>query len=463
METDHDTPAAPPVFGFISNHPALIEFEGEGGKSKAIILGVNSAFLIVKIPKPAGGAKSVASGSPVVVKFERSGTIMGFRSRVLSYMQQPCHLLFLASPKEIEHINLRRQTRIECHIPVDVSVAGAAGAGQLLDLSAAGCRIAVFSRGGGDLSVLAPGAETRMHLDTGGPARQTFTGVVRNVRECGGLTVIGVMFHKDVPGNAAVVELVRDLDAARRAGAVIDEADIDYVRDVEQGGGGGQRQTAPYTEKSRLRPGMAVYCSFAGGSSLERTSILAVDGGDFLILDFERLMAQGNVPATAAGVRIVFTRESACFSFRSPVTKFVTSPRPMVFCNCPGKFDVFMLRKTPRLGCLIPAGIESNLFRGRGYLSDLSEGGCRLVSPFGQYEILSRLPGKYAVSVHFAVDGSRCETVRAVTRRFHDDGDAVILGLAFEDEREKLEAVRRAVARLQASFAVGSSEAGQAR
>jgi len=449
---------ASPVFGFISNHPALIEFEGEGDKCKAVILGANENFLIVKTAKPANHRKPIGIGGNIVVKLERNGVIIGFKAKILNYLRQPSHLLFVSCPKEIEQINLRNRARIECRIPVDVACQGGACGGQMLDISDSGCRIAIFPDERSGAWNLANGLEVGVRIATGCPSPHTFFGLVKSVKERADAVIIGVLFQPDRVENQGVAVLVEDLACARQISAAVDEEDIDYINDMELlESGDGRRSSAAYSGKARLEPGMNVYCHFTGDNTLEEARILGIDSHTFAILDYESLLCKKNIPKPSAGLRVIFTRDSAYYSFRTPITKFITKPRPMVFFNCPGKLDVFQVRKSPRIGCLIPAAIESNLLRGRAHLSDLSEGGCRLVTDFSKSEIISNIAKDYALAVSFPVNGSRCVTITAVTRRFFSDGSDIILGMSFRDSQEKMAAVKEAMVRLQAASSLGAA------
>ncbi|MDR4505721.1 MAG: flagellar brake protein [Candidatus Scalindua sp.] len=78
-------------------------------------------------------------GNGISVKYRHKGTIFGFSSRILGFITNPAHLIFIDYPTRFENFGLRSNKRISCHLPAQVKISGNLIEGSITDISKKGC------------------------------------------------------------------------------------------------------------------------------------------------------------------------------------------------------------------------------------------------------------------------------------------------------------------------------------
>jgi HD-GYP domain-containing protein (c-di-GMP phosphodiesterase class II) len=198
----------------------VLQFEDTAIRSKAVLVGMEiGRYLIVRVP----GLDLMQSllgkdnGPKVIVRYLLSGVAYGFRSKVLHYTLTPAKLLFLAYPRRVEKLNLRKNPRLEVDIPVQAEIRGEVYTGRILDISAEGCRVALAGQGpsiGSDFV----DEEVTLSMQLAAQGLENLPCKVRNVNTSSHELTLGMQF---TPLNEALenaLKLLLDLSARRREG-----------------------------------------------------------------------------------------------------------------------------------------------------------------------------------------------------------------------------------------------------
>lgn len=164
------------------------------------------AWLVCEWPTQLGHETDILKGTPCTVSYLHAGKLVGYRSDIRDLVSSPVPLIFIAFPKAVEEMHLRKHIRVSSCEPLllmrtdskpgtDASINAEHYAGGLLkDLSLGGCRIAVTRTP----SWLRPGATVRMEFELPGLGHVTnLTGMVKNADARDGTDVIGVEFLFD--------------------------------------------------------------------------------------------------------------------------------------------------------------------------------------------------------------------------------------------------------------------------
>lgn len=162
------------------------------------------AWLICEWPFHFGQAVPCETGTPCLVRAMVAGKLVAYQSEVRMTQMSPLPLLYLAFPKRIEEIHLRKEVRVASNEPLllvqgvqgDVRLALANGSapigGLLQDLSLSGCRI-VVQRQRTDVTL---GATIYLEFELIGIGHIThLAGSIKNIAERDGALSIGIEFR----------------------------------------------------------------------------------------------------------------------------------------------------------------------------------------------------------------------------------------------------------------------------
>ena len=120
-----------------------IEVVGFEGRYNCNLIGIKpDDYLIIEAP-PTNVSKQLQEGATVIVRYVYFGNIFGFKSKMLKFVSTPFNLLFLSYPEAVEKHNLRKEARIQCHIPSKASVQDKEAQGVIVDISVSGCQYVI--------------------------------------------------------------------------------------------------------------------------------------------------------------------------------------------------------------------------------------------------------------------------------------------------------------------------------
>lgn len=165
-----------------------------------------SAWLVCEWPSQLGHTAGISAGTPCTVSYFLDGKLVGYRTEIRDLIASPVPLLFVAFPRTVEEMHLRKHARVFSSEPVlltraDRSSQGASlmspsdyAGGLVKDLSLGGCRVALSKTP----SWVRPGSTVRLEFELPGLGHVTnLTGVVKNSEGRDGDDIIGVEFQFD--------------------------------------------------------------------------------------------------------------------------------------------------------------------------------------------------------------------------------------------------------------------------
>ena len=117
-----------------------LEIKGLQLSLKSELIGMEvGEFLIVKMFKVDGVKTEQLENSDVVVMYLQKGSILGFRSSVISIVSCPDDLAFIKYPQIIENYNVRTFKRVDCFLPVKLEINHNIVEGAIIDITDNGC------------------------------------------------------------------------------------------------------------------------------------------------------------------------------------------------------------------------------------------------------------------------------------------------------------------------------------
>ena len=429
-------------------HMVALALCGETRACRAFMLGAKPGeFLIVK-PSPAFASKILSSASASVqVRLEDDGTLYGFDAPVLTLVKQPTPLLFLAYPKTFVTRGLRMHPRIKCLIPVMMASGHVSCQGHMLDISLGGCRLDVR---GSAAETLAKGAGVEIRLPVDGLKVVTLTGKIRSIQRESGSVYLGLAFDDALKEGQLPKRLVETISKAERYN--------------EKNGQEQPKQPVPLSihelrdakacvwdaREVELKHLQAIDLMFTGCHLYDSSTILGVDSMETVIAEMPRHSSlRGGSPKPGMGIKARFEDNGSHYAFLTSVTRFVTTPRPLVFFSYPKKIEILMRRKSPRVRCLIPSRLANDFFSSSGYITDLSMGGCRVVANLENQELICNVMTGDHIDIALPLDGLLIENIPAKVTNLVRDDNTVSMGLAFALGHEQTERLGRFLSGLE--------------
>lgn len=200
--------ASPSPTSFLSVGLAIklsLTFDGQKVMYGSTLLGwKDHAWLVCEWPLQLNHDQQVESGTPCTVSYFHDGKLVGYRSEIRDLIASPVPLLFVAYPKAVEEMHLRKHLRASANEPIllmrtdsmntSTSVLPASSylGGLLKDLSGGGCSVMLDQRP----EWLRSGSTVRLEFELPGIGHITnLTGVVKNVDVREDSDMIGIEFR----------------------------------------------------------------------------------------------------------------------------------------------------------------------------------------------------------------------------------------------------------------------------
>jgi len=171
---------------------ALIQVEGASSRMRAVLMGMELAkYVVFRIR----GLTKCGEGMRADVRYARAGSIYGFRSDVIAFIQHPFPLLFLSYPKIVEMIEHRKEPRVDCSIGAEIQIGDALFTGEIVDLSATGCRFCLVLPDTETANSIRVNDEVTLHTDfSGALGREQLRGRIQNTRFDQERGLLGILF-----------------------------------------------------------------------------------------------------------------------------------------------------------------------------------------------------------------------------------------------------------------------------
>lgn len=165
-----------------------------------------SAWLICEWPSQLDGMSGLAEKTPCTISYLREGNLVGCRTEIRGAVAAPVPLLFLAYPRHVEEMRLRRHRRVSSNEPALLNRIGNRSketrgivpadhvGGLVRDLSLGGCRIALDQTP----PWIKAGSSIHLEFELPGLGHVTnLTSIVKNIDKEGEHHLIGVEFQFD--------------------------------------------------------------------------------------------------------------------------------------------------------------------------------------------------------------------------------------------------------------------------
>ncbi len=162
------------------------------------------AWLVCERPLQLGYDQQVPSGTPCIVSYHHDGKLVGYHSEIRDLTISPVPLMFIAYPKIVEEMHLRRHVRVSSNEPILVMRPGAGAAsastlsssdylgGLLQDLSEGGCSVALTQRP----AWLRQGSTVHLEFELPGLGHITnLTGIVKSSDSKHTGDIVGIEFQ----------------------------------------------------------------------------------------------------------------------------------------------------------------------------------------------------------------------------------------------------------------------------
>lgn len=124
-----------------------VQVPGYNHRARASLLGARAPRYLALRDNGAAGASleglHLRPADTLIVRFFHDGVAYGFRSNVQLVLREPETIIFVDYPRQTESLTLREAPRMHCNVPVRVSSEDTHARGAMLDISAAGCRLAL--------------------------------------------------------------------------------------------------------------------------------------------------------------------------------------------------------------------------------------------------------------------------------------------------------------------------------
>jgi c-di-GMP-binding flagellar brake protein YcgR len=173
-----------------------VHLSGLDGQFKSIMVGQEpQKYLMIRLPMLTGIINKLYEGNRVTIRYMYAGCVYGFLSTVLHFITKPSPLLFLAYPRTIEILELRRFKRVDCFFPGTAKIQEKECSGTIVDISTGGCKFSIDTSD----EVRVPPIEVEEEIDLcfqliGNSQLEPVLGKVRSISRDWGKVVVGIQF-----------------------------------------------------------------------------------------------------------------------------------------------------------------------------------------------------------------------------------------------------------------------------
>jgi c-di-GMP-binding flagellar brake protein YcgR len=190
--------------------PVQFQLGGTGNRLRAtgVVAGMTpEEHLLIRIPTIPGILSRLNEGDSIVVRYVYDGNVYGFSSTIVTFINRPVLIAFLAYPDTVEKLNLREAKRIPCCLPATVRTDGSDYKAVIVDISLGGSRVCL-EEGVSDSSSLAIDQTVDMSFHLVGVAEEQVIGCrIKNVKKDAQFFELGFQFDQQ---NEAVLKNVKE-------------------------------------------------------------------------------------------------------------------------------------------------------------------------------------------------------------------------------------------------------------
>ena len=353
------------------------------------------------IEEPAG--RNVREDVPLVGRFSHDGCYYGFNVFALGHLPE-AHILALKYPDDIMQSCVRKSSRLEVALPVNVfrgdKPSDPLNAALITDLSVGGLNFSCFMLFNVGETIGVVGALEPEHPD------KALSVIVRSVKAVGVKYEYGgeFVFAEGSAENALKAKVDR-LD--RLAHGMIDEDPPPAPSQL----------AAPVGTRMQFQIGMTKILSALRGSSRK-----------YLFIDTPVEKGKPVIVARGTPIHVKFAALGMGYAFETEIVKQYTSPVALWVLSHPGATRSMTLRRNTRLRTLIPSVIETSIGMRDGAIIDLSEAGALFMADGGNLASDTQVTLNFVLPTGGPVDNIVCQ----VRNTRSEDGKTYI-GLSFID------------------------------
>ncbi|MBF0292422.1 MAG: flagellar brake domain-containing protein [Nitrospinae bacterium] len=351
------------------------------------------------IEEPAG--RNVREGVSLVARFSHDGCYYGFNVEALGHLPE-AHILVLKYPDDIMQSCVRKNSRLEVALPVNIfrgdKPSDALNDALITDLSAGGLNFSCFMSLNVGETVGVVGALEPEHPE------MALSFIVRSVKTVGMKYEYGgeFVFSEGSAENALKTKVDR-LD--HLAHGMIDEDPPPAPSQL----------AAPVGTRMQFQIGMTKILSALRGSSRK-----------YLFIDTPVEKGKPVIVARGTPIHVKFAALGMGYAFETEIVKQYTSPAALWALSHPGATRSMTLRRNTRLRTLIPSVIETSVGMRDGAIIDLSEVGALFMADGDNHTSDTQVTLNFVLPTGGPVDNIVCQ----VRNTRNEDGKTYI-GLSF--------------------------------
>ena len=149
-------------------------------------------YLIVRISERNWHKAAPAPEESLQVRYILSDDVLGFKTRILQTVENPDYLIFLAYPEDVQSCNIRSKKRVECFLPVRMTLENNSLDAVIVNINKNGCLAQVENCPEIDCCRLAP---VILNLPYGQFDTLTLKGDIRTESRQGNQARFGILFE----------------------------------------------------------------------------------------------------------------------------------------------------------------------------------------------------------------------------------------------------------------------------
>jgi c-di-GMP-binding flagellar brake protein YcgR len=182
--------------------------KGHELRAAGVLIGISpDEYLIFRAPAIPGILSRLCEAEPIIVRYVYAGNVYGFTSTILTCIQKPALIVFVAYPFSVESMNLRKARRMQCLFPAAIKKQDGDDIKCLiLDISVGGCKICIENESNESFPMDLDQTVRVSFLLTGTPEEQIINGRIQNMKKDDKHTQVGVQFD---PENKPVLNNVK--------------------------------------------------------------------------------------------------------------------------------------------------------------------------------------------------------------------------------------------------------------
>jgi c-di-GMP-binding flagellar brake protein YcgR len=189
-----------------------VHISGMDGQFKSIMVGQEpQKYLMIRLPLSSDVFNKLYEGNRAKVRYMYSGSVYGFLSTVLHYIDKPSSLLFLAYPKTVDILESRRSRRVDCYFSGTATIREKECSGTVVDISIEGCKFSIDTSGDQRVPVIELEEAISLSFQLIGNSQlDPVFGKVRNISRDGEKVVVGVQFNALDPETRKCIEILME-------------------------------------------------------------------------------------------------------------------------------------------------------------------------------------------------------------------------------------------------------------